>query len=398
MKIALLNSYYYPDEPGGAERSVRILAESLVGAGHEVSVICLGRKRQTTEIGGVRVARIPIRNSYLPSEHGGDRGTVQRVVWHVRDTYNRAAARDVAELLHQVRPDVLHTNNLSGFSVATWSAARDLGIRIVHTTRDFYLLCPRATMMRGDTVCDSPCSTCAPFVWRRRSATPKVDHLVGISQFIVDLHRRNGYFQNVPSSVIYNPYDRPVATETVPSEHTHTEIVLGYLGRLAPSKGVGALIEAFAQVSRRDSTTRLLIAGSGTGKYVAELEGLARGLPVEFVGRMQPECFFRKVDITVVPSVWNEPLGRVVIESFAFGRPVVATPVGGIPELIHGAAGTLALSTTADDLAVAITAQIGKDAPASTRAAEEAAKRFSSRSLVHDYEIVYREACGGASC
>ncbi|MBK8151403.1 MAG: glycosyltransferase, partial [Acidobacteria bacterium] len=147
MKIALLNSCYYPDEPGGAERSVRILAESLVGAGHTVSVICLGKARETTEVGGVRVERIPIRNGYLPSEHGGDRGAIQRVVWHVRDTHNSAAAHDIAVLLHQFRPDVLHTNNLSGFSVSVWKAARDLGIRIMHTTRDFYLLCPRSTMM-----------------------------------------------------------------------------------------------------------------------------------------------------------------------------------------------------------------------------------------------------------
>ena len=247
MKISILNSYYYPDEPGGAERSVRILAESLVGAGHEVSVICLGKERQKTEIGGVRVARIPIRNSFLPSEHGGDRGTLQRLVWHVRDTHNRAAAGDVAALLQQFRPDVLHTNNLSGFSVSVWNAARDLGIRVVHTTRDFYLLCPRSTMMRGNSVCDSPCRSCVPFVWHRRSATPKVDHLVGISQFMVDLHRRNGYFPDVPASVIYNPYDRPGEVESLPSEHAGC--VLGYLGRLAPSKGVEMLIDAFAKVT-----------------------------------------------------------------------------------------------------------------------------------------------------
>ena len=126
----------------------------------------------------------------------------------------------------------------------------------------------------------------------------------------------------------------------------------------------------------------MLIAGSGTSHYVAELERRAHGLPVEFVGRMSPDWFFPKVDITVVPSVWNEPLGRVVIESFAFERPVVATPVGGIPELIRSAAGTLALSTTADDFADAIRTQIGQDETTARRAAAEAAKRFSSQSLV----------------
>ena len=394
MKIVIVNSFYYPDEPGGAERSVRILAESLVGVGHDVSVICLGAERATAQIGGVAVTRLPIRNSYLPSAHGSDRATMQRLVWHARDTYNSAAAADVAALLHQFRPDVLHTNNLSGFSVAVWRAARQLGIRIVHTTRDFYLLCPRTTMMRGGLVCEGPCRSCFPFVWHRRNASSQVDHLVGISQFMVALHRRNGYFRDVPATVIYNPYDPP-STLVPPPTTRHAGIVLGYLGRLAPSKGLELLIDAFMLVNRRHAGSRLLIAGSGANDYVTGLQRRALDASVEFVGQMSPENFFPMVDVTVVPSVWNEPLGRVVIESFAFARPVVATPVGGIPELIRGAAGTMARSTTADDLASAISAQIGQDASIAREAAAEEAKRFTSRVLVDNYDNVYRGVHAG---
>lgn len=388
MKIVIVNSFYYPDEPGGAERSVRILAESLVGAGHDVSVICLGAERATAQISGVAVMRLPIRNSYLPSAHGSDRATMQRLVWHARDTHNSAAAADVAALLRQLRPDVLHTNNLSGFSVAVWRAARELGIRIAHTTRDFYLLCPRTTMMRGGSVCDGPCRSCYPFVWHRRNACSQVDHLVGISQFMVTLHHRNGYFPDVPATVIYNSYDPPRTSVLPPIGRAGT--VLGFLGRLAPSKGVELLIDAFVQVNRRHAGSRLLIAGSGANDYVFGLKRRALEAPVEFVGEMSPEDFFPMVDVTVVPSIWNEPLGRVVIESFAFARPVVATPVGGIPELIRGAAGTIARSTTADDLASAISTQIGRDASIAREAAAEEAKRFTSRVLVDNYDRVYR--------
>ena len=205
---------------------------------------------------------------------------------------------------------------------------------------------------------------------------------------MVALHTRNGYFPGVPASVIYNPYDPP--TTPVPPPTGRAGTVLGYLGRLAPSKGVDLMIDAFALIIRRHAGSRLLIAGSGASDYVEGLKLRAKGLQVEFVGQMSPDDFFPLVDVTVVPSVWNEPLGRVVIESFAFARPVVATPVGGIPELVRGAAGTMARSTSVNDLASAMDVQIGQDASTARAAAAEEAKRFTSRVLVDTYDRVYR--------
>ena len=58
------------------------------------------------------------------------------------------------------------------------------------------------------------------------------------------------------------------------------------------------------------------------------------GLHVEFPGKVSPAAFYESVDVTVVPSLWHEPLARVIFESFAHGVPVIASSRGGSPELV----------------------------------------------------------------
>jgi glycosyltransferase involved in cell wall biosynthesis len=95
------------------------------------------------------------------------------------------------------------------------------------------------------------------------------------------------------------------------------------------------LIDAFAQVANTMSRPlRLRIAGTGDAEYVGHLRDRACGLHVEFPGKVSPGAFYESVDVTVVPSLWHEPLARVIFESFAHGVPVIASSRGGSPELV----------------------------------------------------------------
>jgi glycosyltransferase involved in cell wall biosynthesis len=78
----------------------------------------------------------------------------------------------------------------------------------------------------------------------------------------------------------------------------------------------------------------LHIAGSGDTPYVTHLKNVASDLPVRFLGTVTPPAFYDAVDLTVVPSLWDEPLARVILESFAHGVPVLASIMGGSPELV----------------------------------------------------------------
>jgi glycosyltransferase involved in cell wall biosynthesis len=67
---------------------------------------------------------------------------------------------------------------------------------------------------------------------------------------------------------------------------------------------------------------------------VGHLRNRASGLNVDFPGKVAPAAFYESVDVTVVPSLWHEPLARVIFESFAHGVPVIASARGGSPELV----------------------------------------------------------------
>ena len=125
--------------------------------------------------------------------------------------------------------------------------------------------------------------------------------------------------------------------------------VISYIGRIDREKGLEILIKAFALLVKRGISARLLIAGRPVAhssleageQYKKFLEQLATNLGVDkdvkFLGHVtNTTSVYQVSDVTVLPSVWSEPFGRVIIESMACGTPVVASRTGGIPEILTG--------------------------------------------------------------
>lgn len=333
MKICLVNTLYHPYQVGGAERSVQILAESLVQRGHTPVVITLGKASEQMTHNGVKIYRAALQNSYWPFDNEA-RSFFDKIGWHARDIHNKAMGRVIGDILDTEKPDVVHTNNVAGFSVATWGEAKKRGIRLVHTLRDYYLLCYRTTMYKNDQNCQGQCGDCGAISYFKKIQGAQPDCVVGISDFILRRHRDNGFFSRAEHAVVFNAYDAPA---TLPARAPRPAFTFGYIGRLAPSKGLEALIASFRQLTTRRQEVRLLIAGKGDPDYVEGLKRLADGAPISFVGHADVASFFSAIDVTVVPSLWHEPLGRVVIESYAFGVPVIAAGTGALPEIVEQA-------------------------------------------------------------
>jgi len=111
-----------------------------------------------------------------------------------------------------------------------------------------------------------------------------------------------------------------------------------FVGRLVPQKGVDVLLRAFAVVLRRCPGIRLVIAGDGYQRLYLERLSRHLGLPphVEFVGWQTGPALarlYQAAEMVVVPSVY-EPFGLVALEAMACGRPVVASRIGGLAEVI----------------------------------------------------------------
>jgi glycosyltransferase involved in cell wall biosynthesis len=330
MRIAIVNSHYFPDEHGGAERSLRFLAEAAVARGHTCTVFTTGEARESTELNGVGIERFSLRRR--PAASAAARA---KLLWHLRDTYSSAGAVEMANAIRQFAPDVAHTNNLSGISVALWGCLRRFGIPIAHTLRDYYLICPNTAQFRHGQSCGNRCGACRVMGVPRIAATRHVNTVIGNSRFVLESHLRAGAFEGAHHDVIYNGYEAPATVSARAPVPAGRPLTVGFIGRLAPTKGVEMLIDAFARASLTAGRPMLLrIAGTGDVDYVNDLRARVSAWPVEFAGKVAPASFYESVDITVVPSLWHEPLARVIFESFAHGVPVLASSRGGSPELV----------------------------------------------------------------
>src|SRR5262249_38354253 len=117
-------------------------------------------------------------------------------------------------------------------------------------------------------------------------------------------------------------------------------IRFGFLGQLRPVKGIEELVDAF--LSLPSGSAELLIAGKGDAAYERLLKAkTAERDDVRWLGFVDPQQLLNEIDVLVVPSLWQEPLGLVILEAFAHGRPVIGSQRGGIPELITRETGWL---------------------------------------------------------
>ena len=334
MKIMIVSTFYDPNRPGGAARSVQLLAEQLVRMGEDVVVASISGNQEdnVATVNGVKV-------HYIEAAHLGksilddSRSLVDRVMWHLSAEVNPNPTRRLSELLDAERPDVVHTNVLQGFSTGILKMIRRKAYPVVHTLRDYYLLCPRSTMFRNNENCNKQCLDCRLFTYRRRYNSHAVTAVVGMSNFVLNRHYALGYFKNISrNGTIFSSWERDDTKETEQVPTATRKLRVGFIGRIHPTKGIESAIESVLSVSQ--DRCELLIAGSGRYGYELSLKQRFNQDNVRFLGWTDPSEFFESIDLLLVPSVWHEPLPRTVVEAAAYGVPVLASARGGISEIV----------------------------------------------------------------
>lgn len=396
MRITIVNLLYPPIQVGGAEKAVAVLAEALASREHQVTVISLhpGSELDVEIRGRVRVYRLPLDNLYWPFNPGRRQNAVARFWWQIGDIWNEEAARRVGQILDEVKPDVVHTNIVSGFSVSVWKEVKKRNIRLVHTLHDYYLLCFHPGMFRYGRSCQRQCLDCVVMTNVKKRWSHQVDAVVSVSGAVLEIHRKLGYFRGVPGSVIYNIQE--IASESnLDSRRGSGEphmVVFGFIGALVERKGIGNLLKATARLSSRH--WRLVIAGTGAEDYVEELKREYLDDRIEWLGFVTPADFYPMVDVVIVPSIWQDPLPYVVIESFAFGKAVICAESGGLPELAllgkcvktYPSADVLGL---AEEMEKVLSGELER--PTGGFADENARNAFSEDVVAESYCSVYRQ-------
>lgn len=357
MKILMVNSLYPPDVIGGAEISTYKLTEELVRTGTEVVVLTTGEKDTEEKRNETRIIYRRMKNITSFWEFKRDK-KYRRLIYKIKDYYNKKNAKILSEIFDEEKPDVIHINNLYGFSPVIWECAYKAGIPVVQTLRDYYLMCPKANLMKKGGECTSPNPLCRIFRSKYRKLSQKVIAVTAPSAYTLNRFLDDGYFSTSKSQVIYNAIDYSVDKFGELAEKrkkkTNTEKHIIYIGSLIETKGIQYLLEA---VEKCPSDYYFHFAGKG--KLKEEIETFSKSHPnVILEGFLTEEKLnelLLKMDMLVCPSVWAEPFGRVIIDGYKSCLPVIVTNCGGMPELVdNGKTGLIIKPRDPDAIAEAI--------------------------------------------
>lgn len=395
MRVIVASKFLYPR--GGLERVMFDEIEALEAAGHEVVHF------STTHPDNIDSAWKDHFAPYIEIGAGINLDLADKIRAVFRMFHNRGAAQLMGQLIDAVQPDLVHAHGIHRqLSPSILLAAAHKGVPVVHTLHDYHLVCPADVMLRGGATPCLPRScgnrnygaavrnrctrgslaastiSAAELTFQRmtRSYERSVTRFVSPSRFVRDVMLAGGW-DRTPIDVV------PLGVRAVPEQSARGEYFL-FAGRLSPEKGVDVLLGAAAKAG-----VTVVVAGDGPTRGE-----LAAAYPdVRFTGHVNRDEvaeLLRGARAAVVPSVSleNSPLG--VLEAMAAGVPVVASAVGGVPELLNdGVEGLLVPPRDTDALAQALSRLASDQELATTmgRAGHERASRDFTPDK-HSYALI----------
>jgi glycosyltransferase involved in cell wall biosynthesis len=329
MKVLLVCAAFPPYGKGGGPAASRTIAHALAEY-NDLTVITVSDRYEQWFDGDIKVKSIGSPNIYW--NYWKPHSALAKLIWHLLENFNpRAFLRVLKEIDHE-KPDILATVSIENINVATWLAARLRGIPTVHFIQSYFLLCWRGSMFRCRENCLNQCPSCRFVTFGRKRLSTCVDLVFAEASSTLKIHFEHGYFKGAISDVAPGMLANMLVTRRA-DRRSDQPLRIGYIGLLTYNKGVHLIARAVKSLARPD-LINVVIAGDGEAAYRDQLIQEFRGLSVSFEGWVNPSDFYDKIDAIVVPSIWREPFGRVCIEAFAAGVPVIAANIGGLATIV----------------------------------------------------------------
>jgi glycosyltransferase involved in cell wall biosynthesis len=223
----------------------------------------------------------------------------------ILDYFNPRIEKEILGILKDFNPDLIHFNNIYGFPVNTINKIAKI-YPVIITIREHWIF---EYSLKLPTFINNI---------HKNIALKKLKNilLVAPSKFIYKKLENAGYKK---IKLIYNSVDMPFT-------RTSYEKTIIYCGRISPEKGLQTIIGILDKIENY----RTLILGEGPMKKI--LQGSYKN--IKFLGFQNPEKYYQKSSILVMPSIWDEPFGRSTLEAMSYGLCVIGSKTGGTPELI----------------------------------------------------------------
>jgi glycosyltransferase involved in cell wall biosynthesis len=347
LRICLVNTYHY--RRGGDCTYTFDLADLLRTRGHEVIHFAMKhRENVESEYGRFFAEHIDFGQTFRSGN------PFRRFRAFARSLYSGEARGKFARLLDETKPDIVHLQNFRRhltFSVV--QEAKERGLPVVFTAHDYDPICPNSLLLAKGKVCTA-CE--GKHFYRAALARCKENSMAGSVAIALEgtFTRLRKYYGLIDVIITPSAFARDRLVESGFSPNrvkvVHNFIDTGayephfrgegvvYFGRLVVEKGLESLVRA----AKALPGVKIMLAGDGPERE--HLEALAEELGVksasgnvEFLGYVDRSRLHGIVSATmcvVMPSIWYENFPYTVLEAFALGKPVVASKIGGLPEMV----------------------------------------------------------------
>ncbi|WP_072620619.1 glycosyltransferase [Spirulina major] len=269
----------------------------------------------------------------------------QKTIW------SRQSYREIQQYITTHHPDLIHVQNFFPIiSPSIYYAAQSLKIPIVQTLRNYRLLCPNGLFFRAGRVCEDCLHKPIPYPGIIHACYRESRLATTVTASMLVAHRAlKTWSKQVSIYITLTEFARqkfieggfpPDKIVTKPN-FVHPDPGVGsgaggyalFVGRLSVEKGLDTLLTAWQQLQ-----TPIPLKIVGDGPLAEQVKAIAATNPaVEWLGRKaMPEVhhLMGEARFLVFPSQWYETFGRVAVEAFAKGTPVIAAKIGAIAELV----------------------------------------------------------------
>jgi len=378
-------------EAGGAEKSMLLISQGLRARGHDVRVVSTDKNP---------AGKPMFVDETIPGIQSGG------IMKFIRYTWYGAGRKAVKRIADSYQPDIVHIHTIGEFSPSIlWAFKKSVPVVMtVHGPEGFTLkllpwqLLPTDYKNSSYQKADLRLIGRLRYLYFRCVQRPlyifgirRLRKIIAPSKYMAEILK----FDSASSRIVqlYNGIELPK-----PRALAQNNSIL-YVGRLEAVKGIEHVVRAMPAIVAKIPTAKLTLVGDGSDRQrlmdIAQELGVADN--VHFAGWVNATdvpSYIEHATAFVIPSVWPENLPTVAIEALAVGRPILASRVGGIPELVQdGVNGYLISPGDVSSIAAGIfkILESPRQAKAMAKASTELSKNFDIDTFVDKLEALYRE-------
>ena len=340
MRILQINKFHFI--AGGAERYYLELSNLLSQKGHKIAHFSMKHPENIpSKWSKYFVSNVIFKGDYFKNGFKA----------FTRLIYSLEAKRKIGKLLDDFKPEIVHIHNIYGhISPSILPEIKKRGIPIFYTLHDYHIISPNVVMFHNGAICEDDGKLSSIFsnhkfidnslllsvgmnvVWNIHKAlklySKFIDVYISPSSFMKAKAIDRGFSER---NIVYLPNFLYPITNYRP---TISKPYIFYFGRLSPHKGVSIIVKVAKMLPH------IVFRIAGTGYEEKSLRKSAKRYRLknlEFLGRLDKkdlEKYITNSLFCVVPSLWYENMPYSVLEAFALGKPVIASRIGGLPELV----------------------------------------------------------------